>query len=184
DVALENGFRRRERMGTRDGEAYRTALAQRKVARDMVVAFLEANKLDAIVYPTVRRKAALIGEPQRGANCTLSAVTGLPALSMPAGFTPDGLPIGVELLGRALADARLVSLAYDYEQAVHPRRAPSTTPPLVDGRAPRPVVMTATIREGNLAARGDFAFDPTRRSLDYMVRVSGTPASSVFTISL
>ena len=109
----------------RDSDAYRSALAQRTVARDMVVAFLEANKLDALVYPTVRRKAALINEPQRGANCQLSAVTGLPALTMPAGFTPDGLPIGVELLGRPLADTRLLSLAYDYEQSVHPRRPPA-----------------------------------------------------------
>ena len=130
DVALDPQLRRRERTGARDSDAYRSALAQRTVARDMVVAFLETNKLDALVYPTVRRKAALINEPQRGANCQLSAVTGLPALSMPAGFTPDGLPIGVELLGRPLADTRLLSLAYDYEQSVHPRRAPSTTPPL------------------------------------------------------
>ena len=184
DVALETGLRRRERQGVRDSEAYRAALAQRTVARDMVVAFLEANKLDAIVYPTVRRKAALIGEPQRGANCQLSAVTGLPALSMPAGFTPDGLPIGVELLGRPLADARLVALAYDYEQATRPRRAPSTTPALVDGRAPRPVALTATIREGVTGARGDFTYDPTKRSLDYVVRVSGTPATKVFAISV
>jgi Asp-tRNA(Asn)/Glu-tRNA(Gln) amidotransferase A subunit family amidase len=184
DVALETGLRRRERQGARDSEAYRAALAQRTVARDMVVAFLEANKLDAIVYPTLRRKAALIGEPQRGANCQLSAVTGLPALSMPAGFTPDGLPIGVELLGRPLADARLVALAYDYEQSTHPRGAPSTTPPLVDGRAPRPVALTATIREGATGARGDFTYDPTKRSLDYVVRVSGTPAANVFAISV
>ena len=38
-----------------------------------------ASRLDALVYPTVTRKAALIGEPQRGANCQLSAVTVLPA---------------------------------------------------------------------------------------------------------
>jgi len=103
---------------------------------------------------------------------------------MPAGFTPDGLPIGIELLGRPLADARLVALAYDYEQSVHPRRAPSTTPPLVDGLAPKPVVMTAVVQAGSVAARGDFAFDPTRRSLDYAVRVSGTPGTHVFSISL
>jgi amidase len=184
DVALDAQLRRRERLGTRDGEAYRAALAQRTVARDMVVAFLEANKLDAIVYPTVRRKAALIGEPQRGANCQLSAVTGLPALSMPAGFTPDGLPIGVELLGRPLADTRLIALAYDYEQSAHPRRAPATTPALVDGRAPRPVVMTASIREGATVVRGDFTYDAPQRALDYVVRVSGTSPAKVFAISV
>jgi amidase len=182
---LETGLRRRERMGTRDGDAYRTALAMRTTSRDLVVAFLEANKLDALVYPTVRRKAAYIGEPQRGANCQLSAVTGLPALSMPAGFTPDGMPIGVELLGRPLADARLVAMAYDYEQAVHPRRAPSTTPALVDGRAPKPTVLSVVAHgTGATAMRGELTFDATRRSLEYIVNVTGIAPSKVFAVSI
>jgi amidase len=182
---LETGLRRRERMGTRDGDAYRAALAMRATSRDLVVAFLEANKLDALVYPTVRRKAAYIGEPQRGANCQLSAVTGLPALSMPAGFTPDGMPIGVELLGRPLADARLVAMAYDYEQAVHPRRPPSTTPALVDGRAPKPTVFSVVARgSGGAALHGELTFDASRRSLDYSVNVTGIAPSKVFAMSI
>jgi len=136
------------------------------------------------VYPTVRRKAAIIGEPQRGANCQLSAVTGLPALSIPAGFTPDGLPIAAELIGRPLADARLVSLAYDYEQSSRPRLPPSTTPPLVNGRAPKPSVLLAVARSGASVARGEFAFDPTLRTLDYIVRVTGTPAERVLAITI
>src|ERR1700761_83656 len=109
---------------------------RRCATRDLVVSFLDANHLDALLYPTLRRKAAYIGEVQRGTTCQVSAVSGLPALGMPAGFTPDGLPIGIELLGRPLSDAQLVSFAFDYETATHPRRAPSTTPALVDGRAP------------------------------------------------
>ncbi|HEY9225183.1 MAG TPA: amidase family protein, partial [Gemmatimonadaceae bacterium] len=183
-TALEAPLRRREGSGARTGDAYQSALARRVTARNMVVSFLDANKLDAIVYPTVRRKAALIGEPQRGANCQLSAVTGLPALSIPAGFTPDGLPIGVELLGRPLSDARLVAMAFDYEQSAKPRQAPSTTPALVNGRAPRPLTFTATTRGTSSAARGDFAFDPTRRALDYSVKVSGVPSATIYTISI
>jgi amidase len=184
DVALDAQLRRRERQGTRDGAAYRAALSERVVGRDLVTAFLDANKLDALVYPTLRRKAAIIGEPQRGANCQLSAVTGLPALTMPAGFTVDGLPIGVELLGRPLADARLLSIAYDYERFAHPRRAPSTTPPLVDGRAPKPVPLIATARNGSAGARGTFTFDPTRRSLAYTIQVTGTPVEHVYAMSI
>lgn len=184
DVALDQPLHQREASGTRDNDLYRAAIARRTTARDMVVAFLDSAKLDAIVYPTVRRKAAFIGEPQRGANCQLSAITGLPALSMPAGFTPDGLPIGMELLGRPLADARLVSLAYDYEQFVHPRRAPSTTPPLVDGRAPKPVAFATTAQAGTVSARGTFSFDPTHRSFEYSVHVAGVPAGSVYGISI
>jgi len=184
DVALDQPLHLREANGTRDNDLYRGAIARRTIARDMVVAFLDSAKLDAIAYPTVRRKAAHIGEPQRGANCQLSAGTGLPALSMPAGFTPDGLPIGVELLGRPLSDARLVSFAYDYEQSAHPRRAPSTTPPLVGGHAPKPIAFTTTAGVGSVTARGTFTFDPTRRLLEYSVRVAGAPSADVYGISI
>jgi Asp-tRNA(Asn)/Glu-tRNA(Gln) amidotransferase A subunit family amidase len=183
-IALEQTLKQREAQGTRNSEAYRAALARRAVVRKMVVAFLDSNHLDAIAYPTLRRKAAIINEPQRGATCQLSAVTGLPALSIPAGFTPDGLPIGVELLGRPLADARLVSFAYDYEQSVHPRRPPSTTPPLVGGRAPKPIAFTATARAGMASARGKFAYDAPRRALKYDVDVVGESAANVFALTI
>jgi amidase len=184
DIALESPFRRRDSLGTRDNAAYREALARRKLARDLVVAFLDSNRYDALVYPTMRRKAALLGEPPRGSTCTLSAVTGLPAITMPAGFTADGLPIGIELLGRPLADASLVALAYDYEQSAHPRRPPSTTPPLVDGRAPTPLVFATTVRSGGAAVHGEFAFDATRRTLAFDVRVLGTSRRPIYAISI
>jgi hypothetical protein len=184
DVALEGPFRRRDSLGTRDNAAYREAFARRTVVRDMVVAFLDSNRYDALVYPTMRRKAALIGEPPRGSTCTLSAVSGLPALSMPAGFTPDGLPIGIELLGRPLDDAKLVAMAYDYEQSARPRRPPSTTPPLVAGRAPAPVAFATTVRNGSASVHGDFAFDATRRTLAFDVRVSGVRSGAVHAVSI
>src|SRR5262245_58436552 len=181
---LEAALRRRETNGTRASDAYKAALAKRITARDLVVSFLDSNRLDAIVYPTVRRKAAILNEPQRGANCQLSAVTGLPALTMPAGFTPDGLPIGVELLGRPLADASLLGMAYDYEQSVKPRRAPSTTPALVDGHAPKPKTIAVTKRDGSTNVTGRFTFDPTTRSLDYVVNVVGVPGARVYSITI
>ncbi len=184
DAALDQPFRRRDSLGTRDNAAYRAALTRRSQARALVVAFLDANHYDALAYPTMRRKAAIIGEPARGSTCALSAVTGLPALSIPAGFTPDGLPIGVELLGRPLADADLVSLAYDYEQSTHPRRAPSTTPALLEGRAPTPLVFATTTSRGRASARGAFIFDPTRRTLLYDVRVAGVAAGQLSAVSI
>lgn len=184
DAALDQPFRRRDSLGTRDNAAYRAALGRRAEARAMVIAFLDANHYDALVYPTMRRKAALIGEPARGSTCGLSAVTGLPALSFPAGFTPDGLPIGVELLGRPLADADLLSLAYDYEQSTHPRHAPRTTPPLVRGKAPAPLAFAATARSASATARGAFTFDATRRTLTYDTRVAGVPAMHVYGVDI
>ncbi len=184
DVALEQPFRRRDSLGTRDSAPYREALARRQRARDLVIAFLDSGRYDALVYPTMRRKAAIIGELPIGSTCALSAVTGLPALSVPAGFTVDGLPIGAELLGRPFADAQLVSLAFDYEQSVHPRRAPSTTPPLVDGRAPAPLRFVTTARGSGVVATGRFAYDPTRRRLEYSMQLTGSAASTIAIVSI
>ena len=43
---------------------------------------------------------------------------------MQAGFTDEGLPVGVELLGRAFSEPRLFELAYSYERATSHRRPP------------------------------------------------------------
>ncbi len=80
--------------------------------------------LDVVLYPTITREAAPVGERQQGSNCSLSATSGLPAISIPAGFTEGGLPVGVELLGRPFSEGVLVGLAYSYEQATHHRRPP------------------------------------------------------------
>jgi len=56
----------------------------------------------------------------------LITVTGLPAISVPAGFTPGGLPVGLQLVGRRRADWHLLAVAAAFEQATgHARAAPS-----------------------------------------------------------
>ena len=180
-VALENTFRARDTVRSRDSEAYLAALARRDSARALVERALDAYRIDALVYPTVRRKPALIGEPQRGSTCQLSAVTGLPTLTMPAGFTPDGLPVGVELLGRALDDARLVSVAYAWEHAERPRRPPSTTPSLLEGS---PGFTVDARGEGGLRVRASLTWEAPARALRYTVRVDGIPAGRVHAVTL
>ena len=44
-------------------------------------------------------------------------LTGLPALSLPCGFTPEGLPIGLQLIGPHWGEARVLRAGYAYEQA-------------------------------------------------------------------
>ena len=44
-------------------------------------------------------------------------VLGLPALSVPAGFSANGLPCGFQLIGRPFAEARLYQLGHAYESA-------------------------------------------------------------------
>jgi amidase len=129
-MAIDGSLNRRYINGTRTGDLYKAAYARRATTRDKVERVLDSLKLDGIAYPTTRRKPSVIGQPQPPNNCQLSAVSGLPAIAMPAGFTADSLPIGFEILGKTLSDRRLVSLAFAYEQRVHPRRPPKTTPAL------------------------------------------------------
>jgi amidase len=44
-------------------------------------------------------------------------VTGLPAISVPCGFTPEGLPVGVQIVGRHQDELGVLQLASAFEQA-------------------------------------------------------------------
>jgi amidase len=50
-------------------------------------------------------------------SCYFITVTGLPAISVPCGFTDDGLPVGVQIIGRHQDDFGVLQLAYAFEQA-------------------------------------------------------------------
>ncbi len=50
-------------------------------------------------------------------SCTDVTVMGCPAISVPGGFTPDGLPIGLQLVGRPRRDLELLGIAKAYELA-------------------------------------------------------------------
>jgi amidase len=50
-------------------------------------------------------------------SCSGITVTGCPAVSVPAAFTPEGLPVGLQLVGRHRGDLDLLRLAYAFEQA-------------------------------------------------------------------
>lgn len=58
-------------------------------------------------------------------SCSDITVTGHPAISVPAGFTPGGLPVGLQIVGRHLADRAVLELAHAFEQATqYGRRRP------------------------------------------------------------
>ena len=61
---------------------------------------------------------------------TISAnLAGLPAISMPCGFTRDGLPVGLHIQGKALDEAKMLSVAAAYETATDwNRRQPELGP--------------------------------------------------------
>jgi amidase len=127
DPAVEGVLRRSEAV-TENSDAYRASLEKRAAARNAILTYMTSRGISALAYPTLRRKAAVIGQAQAGNNCQLSAATDLPAISFPAGFTADGLPIGLELLGLPWGEPQLLKAAYVYEQVMRPRHAPASTP--------------------------------------------------------
>ena len=130
DSVSEDRLREANSVESRDTKQYYEEVARRNTLRELILASMAAHKLDAIVYPTIRRTANLIGEAQTGNNCVLASGSGLPAISVPSGYTGDGVPVGIELLGRAWSEPQLVSLAYAYEHATRHRRPPDSTPAL------------------------------------------------------
>jgi amidase len=126
---------------TTDDVGYLALLKARASLREMVLQAMAEHDLDAIVYPTFTNQPTLIAadvltnpNPDdgygRGDNRGLSPATGFPALTVPAGFTTDDLPVGLELLARPFTEEMLLGFAYAFEQATHHRRPPPPTPAL------------------------------------------------------
>jgi aspartyl-tRNA(Asn)/glutamyl-tRNA(Gln) amidotransferase subunit A len=92
------------------------------IRRDFDAAF---SVVDAIAVPTTPTAAFRLGEKTADPVqmyladvFTVSApLAGLPAMSMPAGFTPEGLPVGLQLTGRAWDEATLFRIGDAYERS-------------------------------------------------------------------
>ena len=103
--------------------------------REMAVAAWREEvfpKVDLIVTPTTPITARPIEEGDLQVTFNLIRFTnplnflGVPAISIPCGFTGEGLPVGLQLVGRWWDEASVLRAAYAYEQATdwHERRAP------------------------------------------------------------
>ena len=92
------------------------------------------KKYAALVAPSTAAPAALVEELAavnsvaaaaativngNGGSSAFGNVTGMPASSVPCGFTAAGLPLGIVFLGPAFDEAGILRLAYAYEQANH-----------------------------------------------------------------
>ena len=89
--------------------------------------------VDVLVMPTVADLPSLIEpieasqalDPIRTRNTGPFDISGLPAISVPCGFSASGLPIGLQIVGAPFAESTVLGLAYAYEQATEwHRRAP------------------------------------------------------------
>ena len=123
---------------------YVAALRAREGFCRAMQALFQRENLDAMISPTIPVPAPLLenvraprddmpnGEtPTDGFihHVYPANLTGQPALSAPAGFTPEGLPIGYQLTGRPFEEATLYQIAYAYEQTQdwHTRAPKPTT---------------------------------------------------------
>ncbi|MCF6734815.1 amidase [Blastococcus sp. KM273129] len=96
---------------------------------ERVVAFFE--RYDVLLAPTtqvlpfpveVEYPTEIAGVHQENylewmRSCTVVSATGCPALSVPGGFTPDGLPVGLQVIGPPRADRRVLEVGHAFEQA-------------------------------------------------------------------
>jgi Asp-tRNA(Asn)/Glu-tRNA(Gln) amidotransferase A subunit family amidase len=128
-------------------QGYLQLLLAKEVLRQEVFVRMADQRLDAIAYATfdypplriapdalTRKDIDLTG---LGNNRRLSPVIGFPAITVPAGFTSDGLAVGLELMARPFAEPLLMRLAYAYEQETRYRKPPASTPALAPVGSPR-----------------------------------------------
>ena len=110
-------------------EQYLDALADSKrISQDGINNALKTHKLDALIAPT-RGPAWLTdhinGDQSSGiSSSSLAAISGYASISVPAGHVV-GLPIGISFIGGEFSDAKLIQLAFAFEQASQARKPPA-----------------------------------------------------------
>jgi len=113
---------------------YLSRLRSRTELRQAVMNVMANNDLDAILYPLQQRVVGKIGDGQLERNGALAYSTGFPAITFPGGFSepsdtaPDGVPVGIELLGSDWSEPQLLRMAYAFQEATRIRKPPSNMP--------------------------------------------------------
>lgn len=176
-AALETRYRRSTGL-QENSQKYLDRLAKHPQIARLLTGALAEHELDALVYPTIRIKPRITGEPQYGSLCQIAAYSGMPAISIPAGSTPDGMPVGIELLARRYDEGRLLALAFAYEQTAHPRRPPARTPSLISEG------LTYVLKLRSPGMTGHLRLDRPTQTLHYDIRVPGVRDEDIIDIKL
>jgi Asp-tRNA(Asn)/Glu-tRNA(Gln) amidotransferase A subunit family amidase len=114
-----------------DSQAEANVLTPRRKALAAYNEVLDRLHLDGLVYPATQMPPPDETMPQDGkisggphSETGWVNMIGVPAVVVPGGFYPDGLPFGLEISARRWKDGDLLGWAYAYEQATHHRRPP------------------------------------------------------------
>jgi amidase len=111
---------------------YKKRLAQEEFKRTILNTFARSN-IDVMLFPNVRVLPPKHEDLEAGkwtcltfpTNTVIASQSGLPAMSVPAGFTPDGIPVGFELVSTPFSESRLLQYAHAYEKVANPRQSPN-----------------------------------------------------------
>jgi amidase len=118
-------------VGAELDAATRKFYAGRESFRQIFLDLMDQQRLDALLYPANQARphtheGGLERYGSEPGTCQESAATGLPQVTVPAGFIGGRYPVGISMLGRMWDDRRLLELAAAYERATHHRRPPAT----------------------------------------------------------
>lgn len=100
---------------------------RRQVFLDAVVYAMDEANVDAIIYPSWSNPPRALQDsvsPHGNNSPVIAPHTGQPAITVPMGFTREGLPAGLQMLARPFHDHKLIQYAYSYEQATQHRQPP------------------------------------------------------------
>ena len=100
---------------------------------EAIIGTINRAGVDAIVYPTWSNPPRLVGDmdnPHGDNSQFIPPHTGMPALSVPMGFTRSNLPAGLQMVGMLFSNATLLGYAYAFEQETAHRRPPESFPEL------------------------------------------------------
>ena len=122
----------------RDDPAYFEKYAAREEFQRLVVNIMATNGLSALCFPSVQVVPPTREEIDAGrwptlafpTNTLIGAQTWMPAMTLPAGFTEQGIPVGLEFLALPYGEPTLFRLGFSFEQATRHRRPPTSTPTL------------------------------------------------------
>ncbi|MEM8740811.1 MAG: amidase family protein [Pseudomonadota bacterium] len=98
----------------------------------MLVGFMAEHKLDGICHPSLQIQSPTHEELASGmwpalsypTNTIIASQSLIPAISVPAGFTEMGLPVGLEIIAPPHHEPELLGLGYAFEQLTKWRRKP------------------------------------------------------------
>jgi amidase len=121
-----------------DDPDYYRKLAARETFQRAAVNLMAANRLDGICFPSCQVLPPTRQDLQAGrwtvlgfpTNTLIAAQTWMPSICLPAGFSPAGIPVGLEMIVLPYHEPDLFRLGYAFEQITHWRRPPASAPPI------------------------------------------------------